>query len=122
VTCAKCQTQNDRSRRFCRACGHALGQPCRSCGFFNEAADLYCGGCGRGIKLKPGVAAAGDVRVSAPQKSAPASPPAASKGDSRQPSLSASELAELGKRAPPAPTAPLPSKVSQDELDSLFGG
>jgi hypothetical protein len=38
--------ENRAGRKFCASCGTALPAPCEKCGFPNEAAERYCGGCG----------------------------------------------------------------------------
>ena len=46
MQCAKCNTENRNSRRFCSSCGARLETECLSCGFVNELGDKFCGGCG----------------------------------------------------------------------------
>jgi len=41
--------ENTASRRFCARCGAALPLACPACGFENETAARFCGGCGRPI-------------------------------------------------------------------------
>src|SRR5262245_48590041 len=41
--------ENATGRRFCAQCGTALPSPCPTCGFENEPAARFCGGCGKQI-------------------------------------------------------------------------
>ncbi|MGD0663449.1 MAG: adenylate/guanylate cyclase domain-containing protein, partial [Syntrophorhabdales bacterium] len=50
MRCPKCQAENSRERRFCRACGARLILPCPECGFENLPDDRFCGGCGHDLK------------------------------------------------------------------------
>src|SRR5271166_6041269 len=49
VRCTACQSDNREGRRFCASCGAALAIACRRCGYPNEAADRFGGGCGRSV-------------------------------------------------------------------------
>jgi class 3 adenylate cyclase len=42
--------ENAATRRFCAECGAALPAPCANCGFTNEPAAKFCGGCGKPIE------------------------------------------------------------------------
>ncbi|TAK61907.1 MAG: zinc ribbon domain-containing protein [Bacteroidetes bacterium] len=46
MNCARCATDNDSARKFCRSCGAPLGSLCDRCGQVNSQIDLYCGTCG----------------------------------------------------------------------------
>jgi hypothetical protein len=122
MTCLKCQHPNDRPRRFCSVCGHAIGQPCRSCGFANETPDRYCGGCGQAVEGDSAVRAGPDAPVATAKRPILVKSSGTAVGDTKQPSLSLSELAELLEWDPPTPVLALLGKVSQDELDGLFAG
>src|SRR5438105_2555689 len=56
MQCLRCHTENSEERRFCGACGAALGRVCPSCGFTNDARIKFCGGCGGVLEAGPGVA------------------------------------------------------------------
>lgn len=145
MTCLSCHAENASRRRYCHACGVAVGRPCGRCDFRNEITDRYCGGCGQQM-LQPAVAAtARPVAIALagggqehfpsqapaptaihsdhrPEPRATAAPsPAAKGGDQAQ--ISSQQLAELlRKPVAAAAAAPLSTKVSQAELDELFGG
>ncbi len=57
TVCSRCAHENRVDRRFCSACGRALGHRCAACGFSNEAGDRFCGGCG--ARLAPPLRTAG---------------------------------------------------------------
>ena len=46
MDCPKCKTENEESRRFCRACGNALASVCSRCKHVNNLEDKFCGNCG----------------------------------------------------------------------------
>lgn len=131
MRCSDCETLNETGRRYCCACGHSLVAACAQCSFANGRADRFCGGCGR--QLAEISAAAGPTRLAHPGPAArpplPLKAPerATDKASAKGPgprlveALSAAELGELfqspAPREAPAPTG----KISQDELDKLFG-
>jgi class 3 adenylate cyclase/tetratricopeptide (TPR) repeat protein len=47
MKCPKCQTENPKSRKFCRECGEELLFICPQCGFENLPEDKFCGECGQ---------------------------------------------------------------------------
>ena len=49
LTCARCQTPNPSSHRYCVECGQALPSSCPRCGFAHEPGARFCGGCGQPI-------------------------------------------------------------------------
>ena len=51
MRCSRCHTENREGRRFCASCGVAFARAC-DCGYVNDAADRFCGGCGRLLELK----------------------------------------------------------------------
>jgi len=48
--CPKCQTANPVQTRFCRKCGHQIGNDCPNCGEMVEAVAEFCQACGVNIK------------------------------------------------------------------------
>jgi len=50
MKCAKCQTENEEPRKFCRKCGAKLSVSCPGCGFENLYSDAFCGGCGHDLQ------------------------------------------------------------------------
>lgn len=145
MECHRCRSQNEAHRRFCGECGQALVTVCVRCGFLNRAVDRYCGGCGDALPAAAPTVAA-DLHRAAPVpepkpasrptaarhgQPAPAHPPPPLKpalaaaappvrATAESPELSEAELQEL--LTPPPPPAPtLPPKVSQGDIDKLFG-
>ena len=51
LTCARCQTPNPSSHRYCVECGQALPSACPRCGFAHEPGARFCGGCGQAIAV-----------------------------------------------------------------------
>jgi class 3 adenylate cyclase len=41
--------ENAATRSFCAQCGSPLPSPCPACGFENEPAAKFCGGCGKSL-------------------------------------------------------------------------
>jgi ribosomal protein L34E len=112
MTCHACETHNDANRRYCAECGEFLIALCGRCSFANQVKDRFCGGCGEALQ------ATQTGRPAATRKERSSS----AKGAQRQPlSLSPSELRELLEKEPQKADADLPNKISQDELDRLFG-
>jgi Double zinc ribbon len=111
MTCSNCGSQIELLRRFCGQCAARVRTDCVRCGFLNGLTDGYCGGCSAALHLV-GV----ESGNSPPAQSA--CTPAEHGG---REALSSSDLEEL-LRKPVTPAAPaLSSKVSQNELDQLFG-
>ena len=53
MQCPKCQFDNRKNAKFCKACGSTLNLKCPSCGYAYESGSLFCDECGYGIgKLK----------------------------------------------------------------------
>jgi len=46
TTCGACGAENRPGRKFCAACGAALGVPCPACGAENQPGEHFCGECG----------------------------------------------------------------------------
>jgi hypothetical protein len=108
--CHSCQAPNDPRRRYCGACGSGLIAVCGRCGFDNEHADRFCGLCGDGILVGAGVRPA---PVTSPSK---VRAPRATQG------FTDADLERLAMRhAVATPDSALPNRMSQDDLDSLFG-
>ena len=104
MNCPSCRHVNAPDRNFCGACGAPLAAYCSCCGFRNRAADRYCGGCGRAL----GEAAA--VEESAVAAGGPAPPQ--------------DELGELLVAAQEAVVGGAEGedvRVTQDDIDQLFG-
>ncbi len=51
--CPRCQSENQRSRRFCRECGGKLHARCPQCGSENQLEDKFCGECGHLLSSPP---------------------------------------------------------------------
>lgn len=112
MNCARCQAENEAPRRYCHACGASLSAGCPRCAFVNRSSDKFCGGCGDALAQALAVAPRRE-HMAAPKVAPPAS---AAKGAA----LSVDEVAELVKRtSQPRPAAQ--RRVSQEELDALFG-
>jgi hypothetical protein len=115
MKCGACQKHYLPPRRFCGGCGAPLTRPCARCGFANESADRFCGGCGDLLdelaERRPRT-----VALSTP---VPVPVPAAANGGPEM--LSSKELSDLLKKPSSADPAVLPVRVTQDDLDRLFG-
>ncbi len=103
MTCPSCDHPNAPERNFCAACGAVLARYCPRCGFRNGATDRYCGGCG---------AAAENAAARAPVGEAP--PPPEHADPAVADLLAAAREADIA-----APERDV--RVSQDDIDSLFG-
>jgi hypothetical protein len=116
VKCPSCQSSNRPDRRFCGQCGAALVLRCSRCNFSNGPSDRFCGGCGDA--LDPAATHSDSPRPTpaAAVTRVPPSPP--SYGSDM---LSSQELGELLKKPAPPPTSSLPNRVTQEDLDRLFG-
>lgn len=114
MNCPGCDRPNQPDRRYCGGCGASLRANCPSCAFGNEPADRFCGGCGAPL------AATAEARRAPPAPLADGHPEPARAGGGGL--LSANEVGALLRErdAPPAP-APLPARVTQEDLDRLFG-
>lgn len=62
------RAENRDERRFCSECGAHLTATCSSCGFDNEVAQRFCGGCGTVLPSGPRLP---DSRFQAPVASTP---------------------------------------------------
>ncbi len=111
MNCVSCGHENLLDRNFCGACGTCLARYCPRCGFRNQASDKYCGGCG--VKFVAGAArGAGDKAppVSEEKKAAGALP-----------SSDLADLLEAAREGAEAVQDEQDAKVSQDDIDALFG-
>lgn len=129
-----CGRTNDARRSYCGGCGTRIARACARCQFVNATDDAYCGGCGDELVASVVAVVSGQppaparplallkslppIPAPAPSAASTIARPAPASADT----MSAAELATLlGPSAVPVP-APLPSVVSQDDLDRLFGG
>ena len=49
MECPNCKTENEGAKRFCTACGAALGALCKRCGKMGKGEDKFCGDCGTAL-------------------------------------------------------------------------
>ncbi|GAB4269622.1 MAG: hypothetical protein Kow0092_23720 [Deferrisomatales bacterium] len=124
MICPQCGREGGAERNYCGGCGGRLRRYCERCGFRNDVSDRFCGGCGVALG-----AAAGAQPRDGPLSQAPASPlPATSPGpgpDAASPPQPAAQLAELleaAREADEEQGAAGDERISQDEIDALFGG
>lgn len=124
MSCAGCHAENEEHRRYCGACGSPLNRPCAACSFNNRVTDCFCGGCGG--KLVNAQVRRPPVPSLVPgpgQASSPSAPTVAPTAAVPNGTLSLSEMrALLPAAVAPVVAKPLDNKVSQAELDALFGG
>ncbi len=104
MICPTCDHPNAAERNFCAACGAVLACYCPRCGFRNGATDRYCGGCGAATD---GAAAARAPAGEPPPLPADADPAVA---DLLAAAQEVSDAVHEGD-----------VRVSQDDIDSLFG-
>jgi hypothetical protein len=116
MKCPSCKVRNRSDRRFCAQCGSSLVHVCAHCGFSNDAIDLFCGGCGVALQPDAGVRSI----ASSPEDSARHRASVARPAD-RSDMLSPKELGDLLKKPDDADPDALPLRVSQEDLDRLFG-
>jgi class 3 adenylate cyclase/tetratricopeptide (TPR) repeat protein len=53
MTCARCGTENELGRKFCKECGGPLAVSCPSCGAENTPDSKFCGECGTALAATP---------------------------------------------------------------------
>ena len=53
MTCARCGTDNDAGRKFCKECGERLSVTCPSCGAPNPPDAKFCGECAARLATSP---------------------------------------------------------------------
>jgi hypothetical protein len=114
MNCTLCEHRNDPERNYCGACGSPLARYCGHCGFRNAAADRYCGGCGAVLEeLTVKRAAEGDPPKPATQVPGPTQSP---------PDAAVAELLEAAQEGAEQEPDDAELRVSQGDIDSLFGG
>lgn len=115
MNCPSCKQPNAGDRNYCGECGAPLARHCTCCGFRNLTTDRYCGGCGS--SLSPAEFSARPLRPSGVANAPPSGPSAVSPpGDDDLAEL----LAAAKEGAEPPPEDP-GVRVSQGDIDSLFG-
>lgn len=117
MNCPICKSPNAEARNYCGACGGHMVKYCGICGFRNQAADNFCGGCGA-LGSSPRVERPAE-KVDIPARSASPDPAPGIAPDS--PALALAELVDLAREAAQAPEELPDAKVTQDDIDSLFG-
>ncbi len=104
MECPNCKTNTEGAKRFCTACGAALGALCKRCGKMGKAEDKYCGDCGNAL-----VASANEHLFSHPGGT----------GEVKQYALDEiEELLSLRKIARQEEAAS--KRVTQNDIDSIF--
>ena len=53
MKCAKCQTDNLETRKFCKECGTKIVLVCTYCESENLPGDKFCGECGQNLVMLP---------------------------------------------------------------------
>lgn len=113
MTCSGCRAENDEHRRYCGACGAGLVRWCSGCSFKNRIIDAFCGGCGGKI---------GEVQPMPTSIRIPTKGPVGVEKPAPGGMLSLGEVrALITPKASLTTSKPLTNKVSQAELDALFG-
>ena len=110
MNCTSCKHPNALERNYCGACGAPLARYCALCGFRNLLTDRFCGGCGVSLEEGARPAPAEPLGGTAPTASAAATP-----------SDDLAELLEAARDQAAAPPDDGTARVSQDDIDSLFG-
>ena len=104
MICPTCRHENLPQRSFCGACGALLVSHCSRCGFRNLLADRFCGGCGDRL------AGTREARAEAEASEV------AGGGDE-----GLRELLEAAAEAAREPEDAEDVKVTQNDIDALFG-
>jgi len=110
MNCAVCDHPNASERNYCGSCGHPLSRYCGSCGFRNLTPDRFCGGCGLSLEEprdRSPVVLSAPAEVPGPVESIPRS--------------ALSELLDAAREAGESPPEDADIRVSQNDIDSLFG-
>ncbi|MDF1551626.1 MAG: zinc ribbon domain-containing protein [Deferrisomatales bacterium] len=116
MNCPHCKHPCADGRNYCGACGSPLVRFCPRCGFRNGLADHYCGGCGSPLGDAP---PRPELRPSAARPVAPAVPaPAPDAGPAM---AGMADLLEAARETEEVAQQDADVKVSQDDIDSLFG-
>lgn len=117
MTCPHCKHPGADGRNYCGACGNPLVQYCRLCGFRNLTTDAYCGGCGSSL-----AGAAPQPEPPRAEAAGPAAPAVAAPEPAPSPALAGmADLLEAAKQTQEVAQQDTDVKVSQDDIDSLFG-
>ncbi len=111
MNCPRCRHLNAPERNFCGGCGLPLTSFCTRCGFRNLASDRFCGGCGSALRAD---ACRGTAAV---EPAGDRARPEAPVGDS-----ALEELLQAAQDAADSAAEPVEQRVSQDDIDALFGG
>ena len=114
MNCTLCEHPNDTERNYCGACGGPLARYCRHCGFRNSALDRFCGGCGAALSE---VAARQTTQGRSPNPPPEVPEPAHAPTDS-----AVAELLEAAREGAEQEPEDSDTRVSQNDIDSLFGG
>lgn len=109
MNCPSCKHPNLAERNYCGGCGVSLARYCTLCGFRNLLADRFCGGCGASLE--------GAARPTPAEPVAAAARPSAPGGAGDD----LAELLEAAREQAAAPVDDGAARVSQDDIDSLFG-
>lgn len=118
MNCTHCRSPNLENRNYCGNCGAQLGHYCSLCGFRNHLSDRYCGGCG--------------VAIAEGAQEQPRQPQATFQQQIPLPQVEPQqmtspvdqglcELLDIAASAQEEPEEKPDSKVTQDDIDSLFG-
>jgi len=109
MKCTHCETDNEDARKFCRACGVAIGVMCDRCRIVNPFGDTYCGMCG--FKL-----------MEAPRDASSPSDPSELPPQERSGQYTARDIKELlTLRTKLKKEEDSIESLRQDDIDSLFG-
>jgi len=113
MNCVACKQPNAPERNYCGGCGTPLARYCSLCGFRNGVADRFCGGCGTDLgALSRGVT---------PRKETAPVPPEPNGGAPGAGPADMAALLEAAQESAEADPHEADVKVSQDDIDSLFG-
>lgn len=116
MNCVACKQPNAPERNYCGGCGTPLARYCSLCGFRNGVADRFCGGCGADV--------GGVARTAASRREAAAAstePPSPSAGGAGAGAASMADLLQAAQESTELDAQEVDVKVSQDDIDSLFG-
>ena len=109
MKCTHCDVDNEDGRKFCRACGVAIGVMCDRCRIVNPFGDVYCGMCG--FKL-----------MEAPREVSSPSDPSELPPQERLGQYTARDIKELlSLRTKLKKEEDSVESLRQDDIDKLFG-
>jgi hypothetical protein len=116
MNCVTCKQPNAPDRNYCGACGTLLTQFCSLCGFRNGKTDRFCGGCGGelGTGAQGGAARGEATEVQPGPQARPTGGPVSSGASLAELLHAAEESAEVAAEESDV-------KVSQEDIDALFG-